>query len=246
MILKDKVSIVSGSAQGIGKEIAVKLAASGSHIVICDINEWALKETADYLKTFKVEILVLKADVSNYNEVQELINKTLDKFKKIDILVNNAGITRDNLLARMDEADWDKVLEVNLKSAFNFIKAASRSMLKQKDGVILNISSIIGLMGNAGQANYAASKAGLIGLTKSAAKELGSRGIRVNAIAPGYIKTKMTEKLSQDVKDIMLKLIPLGKFGEAEDIANLALFLSSSSSRYITGQVIQVDGGMLM
>lgn len=246
MVLKGKVSIISGAAQGIGKEIVKKLSGAGSNIVICDIDEETLNQTKEEIRKFDVEVLGFKVDVSNYNDVQELVNKTLDKFKKIDILINNAGITRDGLLLRMSESDWDKVLNVNLKGAFNFIKAVSRPMLKQKEGVIINISSIIGIMGNAAQANYAASKAGLIGLTKSVAKELGSKGIRVNAVAPGYIKTRMTEALPENVKNMMLNLIPLGKFGETEDVANLVLFLCSPLSRYITGQVIQVDGGMLM
>lgn len=246
MVLKGKVSIISGAAQGIGKEIVKKLSGAGSNIVICDIDEETLNQTKEEIRKFDVEVLGLKVDVSNYNDVQELVNKTLDKFKKIDILINNAGITKDGLLLRMSESDWDKVLNVNLKGAFNFIKAVSRPMLKQKEGVIINISSIIGIMGNAAQANYAASKAGLIGLTKSVAKELGSKGIRVNAVAPGYIKTRMTEALPENVKNMMLNLIPLGKFGETEDVANLVLFLCSPLSRYITGQVIQVDGGMLM
>lgn len=246
MVLKDEVSIITGGAQGIGKEIALKLAKAGSNIVICDINLEVLNETKDEIEKEGVEVLSLEVDVTNFNQVKELVNKTLDKFKKIDILINNAGITKDGLLLRMSEDDWDKVIKVNLKGSFNFIKAVSRPMLKQKQGAIVNISSIIGIIGNAGQANYAASKAGIIGLTKSAAKELGSKGVRVNVVAPGYIKTRMTEKLSDEVKEKMLDLIPLRHFGKAEDVANLVLFLCSKTSSYITGQVIQVDGGMVM
>ena len=246
MVLKDEVSVITGGAQGIGKEIALKLAKAGSNIVICDINLEALNETKDEIEKEGVEVLSLEVDVTNFNQVKELVDKTLDKFKKIDILINNAGITKDGLLLRMSEDDWDEVIKVNLKGSFNFIKAVSRPMLKQKRGAIVNISSIIGIMGNAGQANYAASKAGIIGLTKSAAKELGPKGVRVNAVAPGYIKTRMTEKLSDEVKEKMLDLIPLRHFGNAEDVANLVLFLCSKTSSYITGQVIQVDGGMVM
>ncbi|MDP2912822.1 MAG: SDR family oxidoreductase, partial [Candidatus Omnitrophota bacterium] len=179
-------------------------------------------------------------------DVAAFVQKILDKFKKIDILVNNAGITRDGLLVRMPESDWDKVLAVNLKGAFNCTKAVSKIMMKQRDGRIVNMASIIGIMGNAGQANYAASKAGLIALTKTVAKELASRNVRANAIAPGFIQTAMTAKLSDEVKLEMMKYVPLGKFGTVQDVANLALFLVSDDSTYITGQVVQVDGGMVM
>jgi 3-oxoacyl-[acyl-carrier protein] reductase len=185
-------------------------------------------------------------DVTKGAEVDSLVQKTLDKFKKIDILVNNAGITRDGLLVRMSEADWDLVLSVNLKGAFNCTKSVSKVMMKQRDGRIVNMASIIGIMGNAGQANYAASKGGLIAFTKTVAKELASRNVRANAIAPGFIQTDMTAKLSEEVKSEMLKHIPLGKLGTPADVANLALFLVSDDSAYITGQVVQVDGGMVM
>src|SRR3989338_1425077 len=180
------------------------------------------------------------------DHVDAFVQKILDKFKKIDILVNNAGITRDGLLVRMSETDWDLVLAVNLKGAFNFTKAVSRIMMKQRDGRIVNMASIIGIMGNAGQANYAASKGGLIAFTKTVAKELATRNVRANAIAPGFIQTDMTAKLSDEVKSEMLKYVPLGKFGTVEDVAGLALFLAGDDSAYITGQVIQVDGGMVM
>ena len=185
-------------------------------------------------------------DVTNASQVDSFVQKTLDKFKKIDILVNNAGITRDSLLVRMSEADWDLVLDVNLKGAFNCTKAVSKIMMKQRDGRIVNIASIIGIMGNAGQANYAASKGGLIAFTKSIARELASRNIRVNAIAPGFIQTDMTAKLSDEIKSEMMKQIPLGKLGTVQDVANLALFLAGDDSAYLTGQVVQVDGGMVM
>jgi 3-oxoacyl-[acyl-carrier protein] reductase len=246
MLLKDKVSIVTGAARGIGKEIALKLAREGSKIIICDVDEEELKNAEKDIKDCGVEVMTAVVDVSSHQEVIDFINNVLDKFQRIDILINNAGITRDKLLLRMEEKDWDLVLNINLKGAFNFIKAVSRPMLKQKSGVIVNMASIIGLMGNPGQANYAASKAGLIALTKTVAKELGPKGIRANAIAPGYIKTKMTDELNEAAKESMLKMIPLGDLGTTEDIAKLALFLSSEQSRYITGQVIQVDGGMLM
>jgi 3-oxoacyl-[acyl-carrier protein] reductase len=246
MLLKDKVSIVTGAARGIGKEIALKLAKQGSKIVICDVNGEELKNAEKDIAACGVEVMTAQVDVSSHQQVVGFINNVLDKFQRIDILINNAGITRDKLLLRMEEKDWDSVLNINLKGAFNFLKAVSRPMLKQKSGVIVNMASIIGLMGNPGQANYAASKAGLIALTKTVAKELGPKGIRANAIAPGYIKTKMTDELNEAAKESMLKMIPLGDLGTTEDIANLALFLSSEHSRYITGQVIQVDGGMLM
>jgi 3-oxoacyl-[acyl-carrier protein] reductase len=246
MILKDKVAVITGAARGIGKEIALKLAREGAKIVICDVNQEELKNAQEEIGKLGVEVMTAMVDVSSFQQVTEFINNVLDKFERIDILINNAGITRDKLLLRMEEKDWDSVLSINLKGAFNLIKAVSRPMLKQKGGIIVNMASIIGLMGNPGQANYAASKAGLIALTKTVAKELGSKGIRANAIAPGYIKTQMTDELSDAVKDAMLKMIPLGELGTTDDIANLALFLCSPQSRYITGQVIQVDGGMLM
>jgi len=246
MILKDKVAIITGAARGIGKEIALKLAGEGAKIVICDINQDELKNAQEDIAKLGVEVMTAVVDVSSFQQVMEFINNVLDKFERIDILINNAGITRDKLLLRMEEKDWDSVLDINLKGAFNMIRAISKPMLKQKGGIIVNMASIIGLMGNPGQANYAASKAGLIALTKTVAKELGSKGVRANAIAPGYIKTQMTDELNDSVKEAMLKMIPLGDLGTTEDIANLALFLCSPQSRYITGQVIQVDGGMLM
>lgn len=246
MLLKDKVAIITGAARGIGKEIALCFMREGADIAICDINEEALQTAKSEIEACGRQCLIAGVDVSNTDAAEEMVNKTLDKFKRIDILVNNAGITRDSLLIRMKEQDWDAVLAVNLKGAFNFTKAVSKIMMKQRCGRIVNIASIIGIIGNAGQANYAASKAGIIGLTKAAAKELAPRGINVNAIAPGFIKTPMTEKLTDEQRQIMLKAIPLASFGEPEDVANLALFLVGEGSSYITGEVIKVDGGMVM
>ncbi|MFH1853682.1 MAG: 3-oxoacyl-[acyl-carrier-protein] reductase [Candidatus Omnitrophota bacterium] len=244
--LEGKIALITGSARGIGKDIALLFAKEGASIVICDVNMEEAEETAKEIQGMGRDSIVFKVDVTNFNDVQGMIDKILDKFKKLDILINNAGITKDNLILRMSEEDWDKVIAVNLKGCFVCTKVAAKVMLKQRSGHIVNLASIIGIMGNSGQANYAASKAGIIGLTKSVAKELAPRGICVNAIAPGFIKTDMTAKLPEEIQKKMLSVIPLGRFGEAKDVANLALFLSSESSLYITGQVIQVDGGMLM
>lgn len=245
-MFKDKVTLVTGAARGIGKEIAFSFAKQGSNIVICDVNQEALLATQKELEGLGVICLVSIVDVTNFNQVQDFTDKVLDKFGKIDILVNNAGVTADNLMLRMKEEEWDRVLNINLKGTFNVTKAVSRQMVKQRSGKIINIASIIGLIGNAGQVNYAASKAGVIALTKSIAKEVASRGICVNAIAPGFIRTAMTDKLPEDVKQKMLSVIPLDKFGEPEDVAKVCIFLASSSSDYITGQTIVVDGGMVM
>ena len=247
MKLNGKVSMITGAAQGIGKEIALFFASQGSDIAICDVNEEVLAQTKHEIESqTKRKVIIQKVDVTSPEEVENFVKKILDNFDKLDILVNNAGITRDNLLLRMSEKDWDSVLDVNLKGAFNCIKAVSRSMMKKRSGKIVNMASIIGIMGNAGQANYSASKGGLIALTKTVAKEFGSRGINVNAIAPGFIKTAMTEKLSEEARQRLLGFIPLGRMGQAEDVAKLALFLACEDSGYITGQVVQVDGGMVM
>ncbi|MCM8792260.1 MAG: 3-oxoacyl-[acyl-carrier-protein] reductase [Candidatus Omnitrophica bacterium] len=246
MRLKDKVSLITGAARGIGREIAFVLGREGAKVLICDINiEEALKTKEDLEKQFII-VEAIQADVSKYSEVEQMVNKILDKFGKVDILVNNAGIRKDNLILRMNEADWDKVIDINLKGTFNCIKAVSKVMLKQKYGKIINIASIVGIMGNVGQANYSASKAGVIALTKTAARELASRNINVNAIAPGFISTEMTKDLSAEVKQKMLAQIPLGRFGLPEDVAKVCLFLASDESSYVTGQTIIVDGGMLM
>lgn len=245
MRLKDKVSLITGGGRGIGKEIAFLFAQEGSDIVICDINEDVLKSTTEELSGFGRRVLSFSVDVSRFPAVEEMIRNILDNFHKIDILINNAGITRDGLLLRLDEEAWDRVLAVNLKGTFNCTKAVGKAMLKQRQGKIINISSIIGLRGNVGQANYAASKAGIIGFTKSVAREFASRGITVNAIAPGFIQTEMTEKLPQETKERMLNQIPLARFGQPSDVAQAALFLASEAANYITGQVIVVDGGMM-
>jgi len=246
MRLKDKVALVTGGARGIGREIGLLFAKEGADIAVCDVNAEALEGTRKEIEALGRKAFTGTVDVTKPDQVDDFTQKTLDKFSKIDILINNAGITRDGLLVRMSEADWDLVLAVNLKGAFNFTKAVSKVMMKQRDGRIVNMASIIGIMGNAGQANYAASKGGLIALTKTVAKELASRNVRANAIAPGFIQTDMTAKLSDNVKSEMLKFVPLGKFGTVQDVANLALFLASDDSSYITGQVVQVDGGMVM
>lgn len=246
MKLAGKVAIVTGAAQGIGKEIATALAQEGSDLVVVDVNLEQAEKTAQELANLGRKTMALKVDVSKSTEVEEMVNKILDKFGKIDILVNNAGITRDNLLLRMKEEEWDLVISINLKGTFNCLKAVTRPMMKARCGKIVNVASIIGIAGNAGQANYAASKAGVIALTKSAAKELASRNINVNAVAPGFIQTAMTNVLPEAVKTEMLKRIPLAKLGEVKDVAKAVLFLAGPDSDYITGQVVVVDGGMVM
>lgn len=246
MLLKDRVALITGAARGIGKEIALTFAGQGCAIAICDVNQQNLDQAAGEIKKLSAEVLALKVDVTDAASVDNMVHKILDKFKKIDILINNAGITRDGLIMRMKDEDWDAVISVNLKGTFNCTRSVSKVMIKQRYGRIVNIASIIGLIGNAGQANYAASKAGIIGLTKTVAKELASRNITVNAIAPGFIETEMTKVLPQDIKSQMLAQIPLAKFGMPADVADLALFLSSDKAGYITGQVIKIDGGMVM
>lgn len=247
MKLENKISMVTGAARGIGKEIAMLFAKEGSELAICDVDEGALADAKGEIeKTTGRRVLAEKVNVTSAKEVEEFVKKVLDNFGSLDILVNNAGITRDNLVLRMSEEEWDAVLDVNLKGAFNCIKAVTRPMMKSKGGKIVNMASIIGLMGNAGQANYSASKGGLIALTKTVAKELGSRNINVNAIAPGFIQTDMTDKLTDEAKQKLLGFIPLGRMGDTQDVAKLALFLASDDSGYVTGQVIQVDGGMVM
>ncbi|MCI5604199.1 MAG: 3-oxoacyl-[acyl-carrier-protein] reductase [Clostridia bacterium] len=246
-MLKGRTAIVTGSGRGIGKAIAMKLASYGANIVINDIpSSEDADKTCEEIKSMGVEAIVIKGDVRNADDVKTLIDTTVKTFGSIDIFVNNAGITRDGLMLRMSEEDWDLVMDINLKGAFNCIKAVARPMMKQRKGSIINIASIVGVMGNAGQANYVASKAGLIGLTKTTAKEFSARGIRCNAVAPGFIQSAMTDVLSDDVKQKYFDSIPLGKFGNTEDIANVVAFLASDMSSYVTGQVINVDGGLVM
>lgn len=246
MDLKGKVAIVTGAARGIGKSIAIKLGLAGANVVIADVEEEIAKSTAREISQKGSEAIPVRVDVSSLSSVEEMVKKTLDKFGRIDILVNNAGVTRDALVMRMKEEDWDLVLDVNLKGAFNCIKVVSPIMVKQRSGKIVNIASIVGIVGNAGQANYAASKGGLIALTKTCAKELASRQINVNAVAPGFIETSMTERLPAEVKERLSSQIPFGKIGKPEDVASAVLFLVSEEADYITGEVVKVDGGMVM
>ncbi|MDD5116089.1 MAG: 3-oxoacyl-[acyl-carrier-protein] reductase [Candidatus Omnitrophica bacterium] len=246
MRLAGKVALVTGGARGIGQAIAMTFAREGADIVVADVNLEIAQKTALEIEGLGRKALALEMDVTKIEAVEEGVNKILDKMGKVDILVNNAGITKDNLLLRMSQADWDAVINVNLKGTFNCIKAVSRPMIKQRNGRIVSIASIIGLMGNPGQANYAASKAGIIALTKTTAKELASRNINANAVAPGFIQTEMTAKLPEELKKKMLEAIPLDKLGTPQDVANACLFLVSEESSYITGQVITVDGGMVM
>lgn len=246
MRLKDKVALVTGGARGIGRAIALLFAQEGADVVIWDVNAQESEKTRADIESLGRKSMALQVDVTSFKQVEESVNKILDKFSKVDILVNNAGITRDGLLLRMNEADWDAVLNVNLKGPFNCTKAVSKVMIKQRSGKIVNIASIIGIIGNAGQANYSASKGGIIALTKTAARELAARNINVNAVAPGFIQTEMTAKLPEDLREKMQAQIPLGKLGEPIDVAQACLFLVSSDADYITGQTIVVDGGMVM
>jgi len=246
MKLKGKVSLVTGAARGIGKEIALTLAREGSAIVLWDINSELCKKVEEQIKKLGTNALFSEVEVSNLEEVSNAVKTAVEKFGTIDILVNNAGITKDTLIIRMKEEDWDKVIAVNLKGVFNCTKEVIPVMMKKSWGRIINITSVIGIIGNRGQANYAASKAGIIGLTKSIAKEVASRNITCNAIAPGYIETEMTSRLPESVKEAYIKSIPLARAGTPSDVANLVLFLAQDESSYITGQVINVDGGMVM
>ena len=247
MQLTGQTAIVTGGARGIGKSIAMTLAAAGANIVInYTRSSKEAEEVVEEAKKLGVSALAIKADVSNNDEIENLVKEVLNQFGSIDILVNNAGITRDNLLIRMSEEDFQAVIDINLKGAFICTKHVSKVMMKQRTGKIINIASVVGVMGNAGQSNYAASKAGLIGFTKSIAKELAKRNVNVNAVAPGYIETDMTATLPEKVKEAFMINIPMARGGSPQDVANVVLFLSSKYSDYITGQVINIDGGMVM
>lgn len=244
--LSGKVALITGASRGIGQSISIILAQNGAHVICVSRNINDVQAVADKITNQKFVASAASCDISSTHNVTELVKDIIEKHGRIDILINNAGIASDNLLMRMSEDDWDNVLNVNLKAAFTAIKAASRTMIKQRSGRIINISSVVGLMGNAGQVNYAASKAGLIGMTKSVAREFASRGITANCIAPGYIETEMTNKLKDEVKSSLNEQIPLGRIGNVEDIAYAVAFLASDEASYITGQTLAVDGGMVM
>jgi 3-oxoacyl-[acyl-carrier protein] reductase len=246
MSLNGKIALVTGAAQGIGRDIALGLAADGADVAICDVNLEAAQKTAADIEAKGRKSLAVKANVAASADVTAMIDQIVEKFGRIDILVNNAGITRDGLILRMKDEDWDLVLSINLKGAFLCTKAALKHMSKQRSGTIINIASIVGAMGNAGQANYVASKAGLIGLTKTIAREYANRNVTANAVAPGFIDTAMTQALTDQVRTDLAKQIPLGRLGSSEDVANAVRFLASPSAAYITGQVVHVNGGMYM
>ncbi len=244
-LLDGKVTLITGGARGIGKALAIRFAEEGSLIAISDLrDDEQMQATVDEIAALGVKVKGYASNAASYEDSELLAETVIKDFGRIDVLINNAGITRDNLLMRMSEEDWDAVLSVNLKSVFNLTKAVQRTMLKQKSGSIINMSSVVGVNGNAGQSNYAASKAGMIGFTKSIAQELGSRSVRCNAIAPGFIETEMTHKLPDDVRQQWVSTIPLRRSGKPEDVANVAVFLASELSQYVTGQVISVCGGM--
>lgn len=247
MHLEDKVALVTGASRGIGRAVAIRLAQAGADVVVNYAgSEAAAQETVDAIVALGRKAIKIQANVADAEQVAAMVEEAHKEFGHIDILVNNAGITKDGLLMRMKDEDWDAVLDINLKGTYLVTKAVSKIMMKQRSGSIINMTSVVGVMGNAGQTNYAASKAGVIGFTKSCAKEMASRGIRVNAIAPGFIHTEMTDVLSDKVKEAMVGQIPLGRMAEPEEVANVAVFLAAPFSNYITGQVINVDGGMVM
>ncbi|NEW05510.1 3-oxoacyl-[acyl-carrier-protein] reductase [Paenibacillus sp. SYP-B3998] len=246
-MLTGKVALVTGASRGIGRAIALHLAESGADVAVNYAgSENAAQEVVELIEAMGRKAVKLRADVSSFQEADDLVKQTLEIFGKIDILVNNAGITRDNLIMRMKEEEFDQVIATNLKGVFNCVKAVTRPMMKQRFGRIINISSVVGVLGNPGQANYVAAKAGVIGLTKATARELSSRGITVNAVAPGFIETDMTDKLSAEMREHMLKQIPLERLGQPEEIAKVVRFLASDDASYMTGQTLHVDGGMYM
>ena len=246
MSLENKVGIVTGASQGIGESIALELAREQAEVILVDVQKDKLDKVVDKIEKAGGKAAAFSVDVSRFDMVTETVKAIIEKFKKIDFVINNAGITRDNLMMRMTEDEWDAVVAVNLKGVFNFSKAVIRHMISNRYGRIVNISSVVGLMGNAGQTNYSASKAGVVGLTKSLAREVAARGITVNAIAPGYIATAMTDALPESVKKMFVDIIPMKRFGTPEEVAHVVKFLVSDEAAYITGQVIGINGGMLM
>ncbi|MGG3019909.1 3-oxoacyl-[acyl-carrier-protein] reductase [Geobacillus stearothermophilus] len=246
-MLEGKIALVTGASRGIGRAVALELARQGANVVVNYAgSEAKANEVVEMIRSLGREAIAVQADVARAEEVERLVKTALDQFGRLDILVNNAGITRDNLLMRMKEEEWDAVINTNLKGVFLCTKAVTRPMMKQRGGRIINIASVVGGIGNPGQANYVAAKAGVIGLTKTAARELASRNITVNAVAPGFITTDMTEALSEELKGEMLKQIPLARFGEPDDVARVVAFLASDAAGYMTGQTLHVDGGMVM
>lgn len=246
MNFKNHTVLITGASSGIGKEIALSFGSKGANVIVnYNSNEESAKNVVSHIENLGGKALAVKANISLLSECEDMLKMAVDKFGTIDTLINNSGITKDNLLMRMKESDFDDVINVNLKGTWNMCKASVRGFMKARSGSIINISSVVGLTGNAGQSNYVASKAGVIGLTKSLSKEFGSRSVRVNAVAPGFIETKMTDTLPQEIKDAYLKQIPLGVFGSPQDVANACIFLAGEESRYITGQVLSVNGGMV-
>jgi 3-oxoacyl-[acyl-carrier protein] reductase len=246
-MLRGKTALVTGASRGIGRDIALTLAEAGADVAVNYAgSEAKAEEVVDKIKAMGRRAFAVQANVASYKDVEAMVKRVTVTFGRLDILVNNAGITRDNLLMRMKESEWDEVIETNLKGVFNGIKAVSRPMMKQRSGRIINLASVVGVAGNAGQANYTAAKAGVIGLTKTAAKELASRGITVNAVAPGFIETDMTAKLGDEIQKKLIEQIPLGKLGQPQDVARVVRFLASDDAAYMTGQTLHVDGGMVM
>ena len=246
MSLKNRIGIVTGASQGIGESIALELAAEQAEVILVDVQKDKLDKVVDKIEKAGGKAAAFSVDVSSFDRVTETVTAIIEKFQKIDFVINNAGITRDNLMMRMTEDEWDAVMSVNLKGVFNFSKAVIRHMISNRYGRIVNLSSVVGLMGNAGQTNYSASKAGVVGLTKSLAREVAARGITVNAIAPGYVATAMTDALPESVKKMFVDIIPMKRFGTPEEVAHVVKFLVSDEAAYITGQVISINGGMLM